>query len=199
MEDLALRKVVILFMSFILVSNLMCSIARADTISKTTVTGRVRPTLINVSAPAKVLFSIDPNVEKDKQFTSSYIMIENYSNAPVKVNINKNAENFMQSSDSSWRPIDVMPQDYDWTDMGTYDSERYLSLGVKAINVGWRRLTRNNELYVKEHNNSTNSIQFGEINSHTSVQLTLVCFYGLSFSNEKECTYNITWSFGLGD
>ena len=194
-----LRKNMVVVVTILILSNVLCNTARAENLSKTTVTGQVKPTLINVSAPAKVLFSIDPNAEKNEQFTSSFITIENYSNAPVKVNIKRNAENFMQSKGSTWMPEDVMPQDYDWDGMGTKESEKYLSLGVKAIDNGWRRLIRKNVLFVKEQNDSTKSIEFGEINSHASVQLTLVCYYGLSFSDKKECTYNIIWSFSLGE
>lgn len=171
----------------------------SDSSTETTVMGHVAPSLIKVSAPAKIIFSIDPNAAEKKQFLSSQIIIMNNSNAPIKVKINQGSRNFSQTVDSLWKPLDVLPTDYAWDKLGTEESERYLALGIQALGKGWRRSTRSSALYVKEQQSSSYNIEFGEIDSHSYAELYLVGSHGLSFRSEKECTYTIVWSFSLGD
>ncbi len=165
----------------------------------TTVNGYISASCINVSAPAKVIFSIDPNAEKSNQFISPIIVIENHSNAPVKVKIESGVQNFKQTDNSSWKPTDVLPNEYRWELLGTKDSERYLALGMKVVHGSWRKLIREEPLYVKEQNGSMDSVLFGELNGNSSAQMVLVCNYGFSFSEKKECDYKIVWSFSLAD
>ena len=182
----------------LVISCLLSNTAAAST-SVTTVNGCISPTFINVSAPAKVIFSIDPNAEKSNRFISSMIVIENHSNAPVKVKIENGEQNFKQTDNSRWKPIDVLPVEYRWDLLGTNESESYLALGMKAVLGSWRKLIREEPLYVKEQNKSIDSIVFGELNGNSSVQMVLVSNYGLSFSEKKECDYKIVWSFSLAD
>ena len=182
----------------LIISCLLSNTAYAST-SVTTINGSINPTFINVSAPAKVFFSIDSNAVKGDQFISPVIVIENHSNAPVKVKIEKGLENFTQSHGSKWKPLDVLPKEYRWDVLGTKESESYLALGMKAVPGNWRKLIREEALYVKEQNNRTESIVFGELNGNSSAQMVLVCNYGLSFSEKKECDYKIVWSFSLAD
>lgn len=182
----------------LVMSCFMSTTAYAST-SETTVNGYISPTVINVSAPAKVVFSIDPNVEKSKQFISPLIVIENHSNAPVKVKIEKGVNNFTQTANSSWKPMDVLPGEYRWDLLGTRESESYLALGIEAVQEGWRRLDREEPMYVREQNVSLDSIVFGELGGNSTVQMELVCHYGLSFREKKQCDYKIIWSFSLAD
>jgi hypothetical protein len=184
---------------FMMSGLLYDKVAASDASSETTVTGHITPSLIKVSAPAKIIFSIDPNAEERSQFISSQITIKNNSNAPVKVKINSGAQNFIQTVDSKWKPLDVLPDAYEWDRLGTDESESYLALGIRAGGEGWRDKTKNSALYVKEQNTSLSSIEFGEIDSNSDAELTLVCSHGLSFGSEKECTYTIIWTFSLGD
>lgn len=188
-----------IFMVLTLVISCFLSNTAAASTSVTTVNGCISPTFINVSAPAKVIFSIDPNTEKTNQFISPMIVIQNHSNAPVKVKIENGAQNFTQTDNSRWKPMDVLPNEYRWDQLGTKDSESYLALGMKAVQGSWRKLTREEPLYVKEQNKSIGSIVFGELNGNSSAQLVLVSNYGLSFSEKKECDYKIVWSFSLAD
>lgn len=182
----------------LIISCLLSNTASAST-SVTTLNGCISPTFINVSAPAKIIFSIDSNAEKNDQFISPLIVIENHSNAPVKVKIKDGAQNFTQSEKSGWKPINALPNEYHWDLLGTNESESYLALGMKAVQGNWRKLIRAEPLYVKEQNESEGSIVFGELNGNSSAQLVLVCNYGLSFSEKKECDYKIVWSFSLAD
>ena len=182
----------------LVMSCFMSTTAYAST-SETTVNGYISPTVINVSAPAKVVFSIDPNVEKSKQFISPMIVIENHSNAPVKVKFEKGANNFTQTANSSWKPMDVLPNEYRWELLGTRESESYLALGIKAVQGSWRRLDHEEPMYVREQNVSLDSIVYGELGGNSSVQMELVCHYGLSFCEKKQCDYKIIWSFSLAD
>jgi len=188
-----------IFMILTLVISCFLSNTASASTSVTTVNGCISPSFINVSAPAKVIFSIDPNAEKSNQFISPMIVIENHSNAPVKVKIENGAQNFTQTDNSRWKPADVLPNEYRWDILGTKESESYLALGMKAVQGSWRKLTREEALYVKEQNKSIDSIVFGELNGNSSVQMVLVSNYGLSFSEKKECDYKIVWSFSLAD
>ena len=188
-----------IFMVLTLVISCFLSNTAAASTSVTTVNGCISPTFINVSAPAKVIFSIDPNAEKSNQFISPMIVIENHSNAPVKVKIENGAQNFIQTDNSRWKPMDVLPNEYRWDLLGTKESESYLALGMKAVQGSWRKLTREEPLYIKEQKRSIDSIIFGELNGNSSVQMVLVSNYGLSFSEKKECDYKIVWSFSLAD
>lgn len=182
----------------LIISCILSNTTSAST-SVTTLNGCISPTFINVSAPAKIIFSIDPNAENNDQFNSPMIVIENHSNAPVKVKIEKGSQNFTQSEKSGWKPINALPNEYQWDLLGTNETESYLALGMKAIQGSWRKLIRAEPLYVKEQNESEGSIVFGQLNGNSSAQLVLVCDYGLSFSEKKECVYKIVWSFSLAD
>ena len=160
----------------LIISCFLSNTAFAST-SVTTVNGCISPSFINVSAPAKVIFSIDPNAEKSNQFISPMIVIENHSNAPVKVKIENGAQNFTQTDNSRWKPMDVLPSEYRWDLLGTKESERYLALGMQAVQGNWRKLFREEPLYVKEQNKSIDSIVFGELNGNSSAQLVLVSNY----------------------
>ena len=188
-----------IFMVLTLVISCFLSNTAAASTSVTTVNGCISPTFINVSAPSKVIFSIDPNAEKSNQFIGPIIVIENHSNAPVKVKIESGAQNFTQTDNSRWKPMDVLPNEYLWDLLGTKESESYLALGMKAVQGSWRKLIREVPLYVKEQNKSIDSIVFGELNGNSSVQMVLVSNYGLSFNEKKECDYKIVWSFSLAD
>ncbi|HKL80783.1 MAG TPA: hypothetical protein VJ888_10165, partial [Mobilitalea sp.] len=167
-----------IFTVLTLVISCFLSNTVAASTSVTTVNGCISPTFINVSAPAKVIFSIDPNAEKSNQFISPMIVIENHSNAPVKVKIENGAQNFTQTDNSKWKPIDVLPNGYRWDMLGTRESESYLALGMKAVQGSWRKLNREEPLYVKEQNKSIGSIVFGELNGNSSAQLVLISNYG---------------------
>lgn len=169
-----------IFTVLTLVMSCFLSNTAAASTSVTTVNGCISPTFINVSAPAKVIFSIDPN-------------------APVKVKIENGAQNFTQTENSRWKPVDVLPNEYRWDLLGTKETESYLALGMKAVQGSWRKLNREEPLYVKEQNKSIESIVFGELNGNSSAQLVLISNYGLSFSEKKECDYKIVWSFSLAD
>ncbi len=188
-----------IFMALTLMITCFCSNPVLASASETIVKGYISPTIIDVSAPATVVFSIDPNAEESSQFISPEIVIENHSNAPVKVSIESGASNFIQAESSSWKPSDVLPDEYDWEKLGTKESESYLALGIKAMVGSWRKLTTTEAIYVKEQEVNNKSIVFGELEGHSSVKMALTGNYGLSFSESKQCIYKIIWTFGLAD
>ena len=170
-----------------------------DANSETSVIGNVVPTLIQVSAPAVIMFSIDPNEENGNRFTSSDVRIMNQSNSSVKVKIGVGKENFSLASDSPWKPVNLLPDAFEWDDIGTSESEGYIALGIKPHLGKWKKITRSDPLYVAEHNIINSDIVFGEIQRNSEAYMKMVCFHGSSFGESKECTYKIIWSFSLGD
>lgn len=168
--------------------------------TETTVIGNVSPTLIKVSAPAKIAFSINPNLQQENgRFNSSMIKIINTSNAPVKVKIDRGNQNFSLTNDSLWKPVNALPAAYHWDTLGTLESESYIALGVKVKSGEWRKIVRSDPLYAAEQNSERNDVEFGEIKSNSTGLLNLVCSHGLSFDQRKECTYRIIWAFSIGD
>lgn len=168
--------------------------------AETAVVGKVAPTLIKVSAPAKIAFSIDPNIEDpQKRFTSSSIKLVNESNAAVKIKINLGTNNFMLSDDSKWRPVDVLPEEKSWNDIGTNESQSYIALGIKPEEGSWKKVLRSAPLFVAEQNTSNTEIVFGEIERNSDAYMQLICYHGSSFAEGKECSYRIIWSFSIGD
>jgi len=185
---------------YLIISNPIYSsqVSAQSANSETSVIGNVVPTLIQVSAPALIMFSIDPN-EEENRFTSSDIRILNKSNASVKVKIGVGQENFALANDSPWKPVNMIPDAFEWKDIGTEESESYISLGVKPGTGNWKKVTRSEPMYVAEHNISTADTVFGEIQRNSVAYMQLVCFHGSSFGERKECSYKIIWSFSLGD
>jgi hypothetical protein len=197
--DTSMRKKLSIILSLIIciISNITHATA---TTSETAVIGSITPTIINVSAPAKVIFSIDPNIaDPDQRFTSSNIHIMNESNAAVKVKISKGQNNFILTSDSSWKPLDVLPDEYYWQDIGTKESESYIAIGIKIDKGNWKRVLRPDALYVSEQHESAVDIVFGEIQRNSDAFMKLICHHGSSFGESKECSYRIIWSFSIGD
>lgn len=181
------------------ISGMNESVVFAST-AETAVVGSVTPTLIKVSAPARIAFSIDPNiVDPDKRFNSSKIKLINESNAAVKIKIKAGSENFMLSEISPWKPVNMLPNAFTWNDLGTTESQSYIALGIKPDTGNWKNVIRQDPLYVVEQNISTADIVFGEIDRNSDANMQLVCFHGSSFAESKECSFKIVWSFSIGD
>lgn len=168
--------------------------------SETEILGSVSATIINVSAPTSVFFSINPNVKKDEiSFTSSAIQIVNKTNAPIALKIAKGSSNFTLNKDSSWKPVNTMPSAYEWRTLGVTESESYISLGIKVDSGDWKTISRTEALYVREHNNSDKDISFGEIANNSTANMSLVGNHGFAFKSKMECTFRVVWSFSLGN
>jgi hypothetical protein len=190
----------VLIICFIISNPIYNSQASAKSAnSETSVIGNVVPTLIQVSAPAVIMFSINPNEEEENRFTSSDIRILNKSNASVKVKIDVGRENFTLAMDSPWKPVNMLPDAFEWKDIGTEESENYIALGVKPGAGNWKKVTRSEPMYVAEHDISNADTVFGEIQRNSEAYMQLVSFHGSSFGERKECSYKIIWSFSLGD
>ena len=200
-EFLLRRKVISIALSYVLLSFTLLGSglnnqknAMAFTDEQTTIEGTVLPSIINVSVPTKIAFSIDPNT---KVFNSSNIEIINNSNAPIQVLIRKGSNNFTLTNDSPWKPENVMPEDQNWEKLNTKNSENYIALGIKITGDNWREIHKSNALYVKEQNSMLNDVLFGSINGNSSANMEMVCSYGLAFKEEKECTFRLVLSFKI--
>lgn len=195
-EVLGLRSILaFVFIISIVFSNInLVSVTAIETDGNTTIEGTVAASIIDISLPSKIIFSIDPNTN---EFVSSMINIKNNSNAPVEVSMRKNSKNFTLTTDSEWRPENVLPSEKEWSKLNTTDSEKYLALGIRVQGNNWRRIDKTSPLYVKEQNSMLNDIVFGSINGKSSVDMGVVCSYGLAFSEEKECSYRVILSFKI--
>ena len=167
--------------------------------ANTTIKGQVAPTIINVSVPTVMVFEIDPN-NKDTSYISSVSTINNLSTSPIEVSIEIGETNFRQDPESTWKPVDVLPEDKDWDKLGVVDSETYLALGVKVNDKDqWRNLKLEDTLWVKTQNEKSEKVIFGDIDPLTKVDVTLEVHHGNAFLEEKSCLYNIIWSFSLAE
>lgn len=161
--------------------------------------GRILPTVIDVSAPVKALFCIDPNAEEKSRFISASLKIKNNSNAPVEVKIAKGDTNFTILQESEWHPVNVLPNAREWNKAGEKISENYIALGIKVNDGAWKKINRTLPLYVAQQDTKSIETSFGEVEGNSAASLSLVCSHGLAFSGEKECTYRIIWTFSLGE
>lgn len=167
------------------------------TTATTRINGEVAATIINVSVPTVITFMIDPNNE-EISYLSSVSTIKNLTKAPIEVSIEIGETNFKQDAESLWQPVDILPDEKDWEKLGVKESENNIALGVKINNKEeWRSAKFEDTLWVKSQKNTSNKTIFGDINPTSEADITLEVYHGFSFTEAKECSYNIIWSFAL--
>lgn len=172
----------------------------ASSSTQTTVTGNVEASIIKVSVPSNVLFSINPNAEgSELKFAGSKIAINNEGNAPVEVKIKTGEQNFTLIDSSSWKPINTSPEAFNWGELGSAESESYIALGLYVDGGEWKKIKRSKPLYVQQHNTSSSDIILGDIKSKSIAYMSLDCKHGMSFTKKRQCVYRIIWTFSLAD
>jgi len=170
----------------------------AGTTASTTVDGSISASIINVSVPTSLAFTIDPNNTSGDQ--ASKAVIKSNTNAPIEISVNGGGSSFKQSESSSWKPVDYLPDDLNWEKLGKKDSESSLALGLLVCNAAqWRVLSLTDVLWVKELMGMTGSSVIGDLDPNSSAEVTFQTRHGNSFSEAKVCSYNIIWSFSLAD
>lgn len=198
-----MKKVMAIYVFMMLFLTSVCSVnekayAAAST-ATTVLNGSISPTVLDVSVPATMVFTVNPN-DKDNTYVSSKAKIINNTNAPIKVSINSGVDNFKQSSGSTWHPEDYLPSDLNWDSLGKEKSESSLALGVKMSDESqWRKVSMKNTLWVKEHDTEISAVVFGELNALSSADISLDVYHGNAFSEQKSCSYDVVWSFTLAD
>ena len=121
----------------------------AEMTASTTVNGSISASIINVSVPATLAFTIDPNNTSGDQ--ASKAVIKSNTNAPIEVSIDGGGSSFKQSVNSEWKPVDYLPDEFNWEKLGKKDSENYLALGLLVCNAAqWRVLSLTDVMWVKE-------------------------------------------------
>lgn len=169
-------------------------------ISETEILGAVSATIINVSAPSSVFFSINPNApEGEISFASSAVQIINNTNAPIEVKIAKGDSNFTLKPDSPWKPVNTSPDAHNWKTLGLAESESYIALGIQASPDKWKTLFRTEPLYIREQNSSEEDIVFGEMYNNSDITMSIVGRHGFAFEDKKECVFRVVWTFNLGN
>lgn len=194
------RKSISLFLFTMIIMNSLGGSAlyakAASTTASTTVNGSISASLINVSVPTSLAFTVDPNNESATY--SSEAIIKNNTNAPITISLSGGGESFKQATSSAWKPSDYLPGDRNWDQLGKADSEGSLALGLIAKDaLQWRVLSRTTTLWVKELRNTSGAVVLGDLNPHTSANITFQILHGNAFSEAKSCVYNIVWSFSL--
>ncbi len=170
----------------------------AGTTASTTVNGSISASIISVSVPATLAFTIDPNKTGSDQ--ASKAAIQSNTNAPVEISISGGGSSFKQSASSSWKPVDYLPEELNWEKLGRTASESSLALGLLVCNsTQWRALTLTDTLWVKELANMTGNAVIGALDPNSSAEITFQMQHGNSFSEAKTCSYNIIWSFALAN
>ncbi len=170
----------------------------AGTTATTTVNGSISASIISVSVPATLAFTIDPNNPNGDQ--ASKAVIQSNTNAPIEISINGGGNSFKQSASSSWKPTDYFPEELNWEKLGRSESENSLALGLLVCNTAqWRALTLTDTLWVKELAGMTGSAVIGELDPNMSAEITFQTYHGNAFSEAKVCAYNVIWSFSLAD
>jgi hypothetical protein len=193
------RKLVSIFVLAVLIFQIS-DLKQAYAASATTaVNGSIAATVLNVSVPSALAFSVDPNAVINS-YVSSEASIINNTNAPIQVWVGVGSTNFKQSPLSLWKPVDYLPEELDWQNLGKAASENSLALGVKISNpVEWRTVFLTDTLWAKEQNNMSSAVAFGELNALSSAKVSLEVYHGNAFSEVKSCQYDIVWSFALAN
>lgn len=193
-----LKKTLSLVLAFVLMIPGCIVNAEEKTTANTSVMGSITATVLSVSVPASMVFSVDPN-NKEDTYSASVANIRNDTNAPIKVSIGA-GDNFLQSSNSSWKPADYLPGEKDWNALGVADTENSLALGVVIKDIDkWRKVMRSTALWVVEQQSLSEPAVFGEIEANSTAPVTLEINHGNAFSEPKTCEYNILWTFALAD
>ena len=173
-------------------------LAAPQATATTTVNGSISPSVISVSVPASMAFTIDPNNPTSNQ--ASEAVINNNTFAPIEVSIGGGGEYFVQSPASTWKPVDYLPDELDWDNLGKAASESSLALGLTIKDVSqWRVLKMTDILWVKELAAIPGREIIGELDPNSSATITFRFKNGNAFSEAKTCAYNITWSFTLAE
>lgn len=168
----------------------------ADTTASTTVNGSISATIISVSVPATLAFTIDPNNPGGDQ--ASKAIIQSNTNAPINISICGGGNSFKQSEGSTWKPVDYLPEELDWEKLGRSASESSLALGLLVCNATqWRALTLTDTLWVKELASMSGNAVIGDLDPNTSAEITFQTYHGNAFSEAKNCAYDVIWSFSL--
>jgi len=162
------------------------------------VNGSISASIISVSVPASLAFTIDPNNPSGDQ--ASKAVIQSNTNAPIEISINGGGSSFKQSANSSWKPVDYLPDELNWEKLGRTDSESSLALGLLVCNpTQWRTLSLTDVLWVKKLANMTGSAVIGQLDPKSSAEITFQTYHGNAFSEAKVCAYNIIWLFSLAE
>lgn len=170
----------------------------ADATASTTVNGSISATIISVSVPATLAFTIDPNNPSGDQ--ASKAVIQSNTNAPINISINGGGNSFKQSEGSSWKPVDYLPEELDWEKLGRAETESSLALGLLVCDsTQWRELTLTDTLWVKELASVVGNAVIGELDPNTSAEITFQTYHGNAFSEAKNCAYDVIWSFCLAE
>lgn len=173
-------------------------IVYAATTASTTVNGSISASIISVSVPASLAFTIDPNNASADQ--ASKALIQSNTNAPIEISINGGGNSFKQSASSSWKPADYLPDEKNWDKLGRADSESSLALGLLVSNAAqWRVLKLTDVLWVKELAVMAGSAVIGQLDPKSSAEITFQTRHGNAFSEAKVCSYNVVWSFALAE
>jgi hypothetical protein len=197
------KKVIgILLALTVLLNTMLCNtdgaMAASQTSATTTVSGSISASIISVSVPASMAFTVDPNNPISNSASES--VIQNNTNAPIEISIGGGGSYFKQSPASVWKPVDYLPEELDWENLGKAASESSLALGLKVKDVvQWRKLTMTDILWVKELAGITGSAIIGQLDPNSSATITFQFRNGNAFSEPKSCAYNITWSFTLAE
>lgn len=194
-----MKKLISVFFLIALVIRISDSEASAATTASTVVNGNVAASVLSVSVPSSLAFTVDPN-DLDTTYVSSEANIINNTNAPIEVWVAAGNSNFKQSTSSSWKPVDYLPGELDWSNLGKTQSESSLALGIKINDpTEWRKVILTDTLWVKEQNNIGAAVIFGELNALSSAKVSLEVHHGNAFSEVKSCQYDVVWSFALAN
>lgn len=173
-------------------SNVPVSAAATQTATGTgiatasvTIDGTINPTIISVTVPDSVAYSIDPN---SNTFTAPPLSVANNTVVPVTIGVQS------LTADSSGAVADVLPGDIDWSKLTAENSPNYLALGVGITDAtGWS----------SGYNTSTDwaaskkAITFGSLAAGATGTLALSANYGRAFSAPKTPTGSIVFSVSL--
>jgi hypothetical protein len=162
--------------------------------SKILVDGSVEPTVINITIPYTLSFTINPNNIEGDTILSSALVLTNNTYAPVKVGIDV----FTELPTSSHQFEDIHTSRYtdeEWNNLNSFFSETYIALGLQPVDVlEWQ--TTVNTIWAR----TIQDIGYqgmGVLKPNSSAKIKVVGKHGRMFSEELNVEYTVRFILEL--
>lgn len=168
----------------------------ADNTGTTSVDINVIATTVDITVPANVACTIDPNqATPEDRFQYGELKVVNNGTSPVAVSVTS-----FTDADSTFEENikpDGLPDGLEWDNLSVADSAKYFALGIKANDASdWGNVSLSNFVYVPE---VTAPNLIGTLNSGQEGAMDLDASFGLAFTTVKDFSYELVFSAELSD
>ena len=155
--------------------------------------GTINPTILSVTVPTTLAFTINPN-DLENSLISSELTITNNTNAQVEVLVNK-----FEVSGGYTSLMDVLPTrftDQQWSELNRFDSEHNIALALQPIREeDWAKIELN-PVWAKTVQD-IGYRRLGVLKPNSVSSLTVIGKHGRLFSEQIDFTYAVCFVLSL--